>query len=64
VLTFFDGLQPSLVGMEACTRAHSWARGLQALGHEVRLIPAAYVKPHAKRAKSDAADAEAICCAA
>ncbi len=41
-----------------------WARELQRLGHEVRLIPPAYVKPFVKRQKNDAADAEAICEAA
>ena len=61
VLTFFDRLEPSLVGMEACAGAHHWARALTALGHEVRLMPPAYVKPYVKRGKTDAADAEAIC---
>ena len=40
---------------------HHWARELIALGHEVRLMPPAYVKPYVKRGKTDAADAEAIC---
>ncbi|MCC7105935.1 MAG: IS110 family transposase [Chloroflexi bacterium] len=61
VLDFFRALPPCLVGMEACGTAHHWARELQALGHQVRLIPAAYVKPYVKRGKTDAADAEAIC---
>lgn len=47
--------------MEACASAHHWARELIALGHEVRLMPPAYVKPYVKRGKTDAADAEAIC---
>src|SRR4051794_36570356 len=50
-----------LVGMEACATAHYWARELRALGHEVRLMPAQYVKAYVKRNKNDAADAEAIC---
>ena len=46
VLAFFAGLPPCLVGMEACATAHYWARELRALGHDVRLIPPAYVKPY------------------
>ena len=61
VIRFFSDLPPCLVGMEACASAHHWARELMALGHEVRLMPPAYVKPYVKRGKSDAADAEAIC---
>jgi transposase len=61
VLTFFAGLPPCLIGMEACATAHYWARGLRALGHEVRLMPPQYVKDYVKRNKNDAADAEAIC---
>src|SRR4029450_4489552 len=48
-------------GLEACATAHEWARELRALGHEVRLMPAQYVKAYIKRNKHDAADAEAIC---
>src|SRR3981189_2669841 len=61
VLTFFQKRSPCLVGIEACASAHHWSRELQALGHTVRLIPPAYVKPYVKRQKNDAADAEAIC---
>jgi transposase len=61
VLKFFASLPPCLVGMEACASAHHWGRELKALGHEVRLMPPAYVKPYVKRGKTDAADAEAIC---
>jgi transposase len=61
VLAFFARLGPCHVGMEACSGAHRWARELGALGHEVRLMPPAYVKPYVKRGKTDAADAEAIC---
>lgn len=61
VLRFFEALPACLVGMEACATAHHWARALSALGHEVRLMPPAYVKAYARRQKNDAADAEAIC---
>ena len=61
LLKLFSGLEPCLVGMEACATAHHWARELSALGHEVRLMPPAYVKVYVKRNKNDAADAEAIC---
>ena len=49
-----------LIGMEACATAHYWAREISALGHEVRLMPPAYVKAYLRRQKNDAADAEAI----
>ena len=61
VLTFFRKLPPCLVGMEACASSHYWSRELQKLGHTVRLMPPAYVKPYVKRQKNDATDAEAIC---
>ncbi len=61
VLAFFQKLPPCLVGIEACASAHHWSRELQALGHTVRLMPPAYVKPYVKRHKNDAIDAEAIC---
>ncbi len=61
VLPFFGRLSPCLVGMEACATSHHWARELEKLGHEVRLMPPRYVKPYVKRNKNDAADAEAIC---
>lgn len=61
VLKFFAALPTCLVGMEACASAHHWGRELLALGHDVRLMPPAYVKPYVKRGKTDAADAEAIC---
>src|SRR6186713_1468918 len=64
VLAFFQKLPPCLVGIEACASSHHWSRELQALGHAVRLIPPAYVKPYVKRQKNDRADAEAICEAA
>jgi transposase len=61
VLAFFERLRPCLVGMEACATAPHWSRELQALGHRVRLMPPAYVRPYVKRQKNDVADAEAIC---
>jgi len=64
VLAFFQKLPPCVVGLEACASAHYWARELQALGHTVRMMPPAYVKPYVKRHKNDATDAEAICEAA
>lgn len=60
VLRFFGELSPCLIGMEACGTAHFWGRELCKLGHEVKLMPPAYVKPYVKRGKTDAADAEAI----
>jgi transposase len=64
VLAFFSSQPPCTVAMEACSSSHHWAREIRRLGHEVRLIPPAYVKPFVKRQKNDAADAEAICEAA
>jgi transposase len=61
VVAFFAGLPACLVGLEACATAHYWARELRAVGHEVRLMRAQYVKAYVKRNKNDAADAEAIC---
>lgn len=61
MLKFFAKLPRCVVGMEACASSHYWARELIALGHDVKLMPAQYVKPYVKRGKNDAADAEAIC---
>ena len=64
LLEFFAAQPPCVVAMEACGGSHHWARELGQLGHTVRLIPPAYVKPFVKRQKNDAADAEAMCEAA
>jgi len=61
LLAVLGGFEPCLFGIEACATAHYWARQLQGLGHEVKLMPPAYVKAYVKRNKNDAADAEAIC---
>ena len=58
VLAFFEKLPPCLVGIEACVTSHHWSRELKALGHTVRLMPPAYVKPYVKR---QMLHAEAIC---
>ena len=60
VMGFFSKLPPAVIGIEACGSSHYWGRELRALGHEVRLIPAAYVKPFVRRNKTDARDAAAI----
>jgi transposase len=59
VIPFFAKLPPCRIGIEACATAHHWARTLAALGHEVKLMPPAYVKAYVKRGKSDTLDAEA-----
>jgi transposase len=61
VLAFFVQLPPCLIGMEACSSAHYWARKLREQGHEVKLMAPQFVKPYVKANKTDAADAEAIC---
>src|ERR1700727_2998314 len=60
LIPFFVELPPCVVAMEACSSAHHWGRGLIALGHEVRLLPPAHVKPYVRRNKNDAVDAAAI----
>src|SRR5262249_43559227 len=60
LLSFLAGHARAVVAMEACATAHGWGRAIQELGHEVRLIPPAYVKPFVRRQKNDATDAEAI----
>src|SRR5215469_7944237 len=64
LIGFLAEQAPCIVAMEACAGAHYWAREISKLGHSVRLIAPAYVKPFIKRQKNDAADAEAICEAA
>ena len=64
MIEFFSKLPPCLVALEACGTSHYWGRTLRALGHDLRLIPAAYVRPFVKRNKTDARDAAAICVAA
>jgi transposase len=61
VLAFFGELPRCRVGMEACGTSHYWGRELLAQGHDVRLMPPAYVKAYVRRQKNDAADAAAIC---
>src|SRR4029079_11494854 len=60
LLPLLSTVEPCLIGMEACATAHHWARELTVIGHDVRLMPPAYVKAYVKRNKNDAADAEAI----
>jgi len=61
VLDFFRGIDPCLVGIEACASSHYWANAIGQLGHKVRMMPPTYVKAYVKRNKTDAAHAEAIC---
>jgi transposase len=61
VALFFSNMPPCLIGMEACSSAHWWARKLEAMGHTVRMMAPQFVKPYLKANKTDAADAEAIC---
>jgi transposase len=61
MLGYFAKLSPCLIGMEACSSSHYWARELQKLGHSVKLMAPQFVKPYVKGNKNDANDAEAIC---
>lgn len=61
LLSWFAKLEPTVIGMEACGGSHHWARALEALGHEVVLVPPQYVKAYVVRGKNDKIDAEAIC---
>jgi transposase len=61
MMKFFEELPATQVAIEARGSSHHWARLLQSLGHEVKLIPPQFVKPYVKRNKNDAADAEALC---
>ncbi len=58
MMPFFGKLEPCLIGVEACGTSHFWARELRALGHEVKLMAPAYVKPYVKRGKTDALPAK------
>ena len=59
-MKFFESLPPCMIGMEACSSSHHWARSLIRMGHQVRMMPAQYVKPFVKTQKNDFVDAEAI----
>src|ERR1700675_5222138 len=61
LLEFLSKLPGCLVGLEACSSAHYWARKIEQLGHRVRLMSPRFVKPYRKSDKNDANDAEAIC---
>ena len=61
MVSFFEKLAPTVIGIEACGASHQWARLLQSFGHSVKLIAPQLVKPYVKRGKNDAADAEALC---
>lgn len=61
VVAFFAGLAPTVVGIEACGASHYWARELEGLGHEVKLMAPQLVKPYVTRNKNDRRDAEALC---
>jgi transposase len=61
MLKFFAKLPPCLIGIEACATSASLGARADRARHDVRLMPAQYVKPYVKRGKNDAADAEAIC---
>tara|TARA_B100000965_G_scaffold27559_1_gene20426 strand:- start:2237 stop:2878 length:642 start_codon:yes stop_codon:yes gene_type:complete len=61
LLAFFAQLPPCLIGMEACSGAHYWAREMTKLGHDARIIAPRFVAPYRKSSKNDDNDAEAIC---
>src|SRR6202165_3146428 len=61
MLAFLAKHPPTVVGMEECGASHYWARELQKLGHEVKLIAPQHVKPYIKRNKNDGRDAEGLC---
>lgn len=61
MVAFFAKLPPTVIGMEACGASHHWARELQKLGHEVKLIAPQHVKPYVMRNKNDGRDADAVC---
>jgi transposase len=61
LMPFLGTLPPCLIGMEACSGAHHWARSLQVLGHRVGIMAPRFVAPYRKGGKNDGNDAEAIC---
>src|SRR5579859_4981259 len=61
MIDFFQKLEPTVIGIEACGGSHHWARLLRQFGHEVKLLAPQLVKPYVKRGKHDTADAEALC---
>ena len=61
MVSFFERLAPTVIGIEACGGSHHWARLLAGFGHEIKVMPPQFVKPYVKRGKNDAADAEALC---
>jgi transposase len=61
VLEWFGKQEPCLVGLESCATSTYWAREISKFGHEVKLMPPAYVKPYVRRQKNDKTDAAAIC---
>ena len=61
VLEAMGKLEPCLVGMEACSGAHHFARELRKLGHDARIMAPQFVAPYRKSQKNDGNDAEAIC---
>ncbi|WP_395020584.1 IS110 family transposase [Dongia sp.] len=61
VEAFFAKLEPTVVAIEACGGSHYWARTLEELGHQVKLLAPQHVKPYVKRGKNDKADAAALC---
>ncbi len=61
MVRFFERLEPTIIGIEACGAAHHWGRVLQEMGHQVKLLPPEYAKAYVKRSKNDAADAAALC---
>ena len=61
MLPFLAKLEPTIIGLEACGASHYWAREIQRLGHQPKLVPPQYAKAYVKRGKNDAVDAAAVC---
>jgi transposase len=64
LLSLIAQLPPCVIGLEACSGAHEWARQFRQLGHDARLMAPKFVTPYRKSGKNDGNDAEAICEAA